>query len=89
MNLFINSDELRIFSKLPSNSFVFKFIQLMNGIKSKTKLYNTLYTIFNLLYFVMKHFDCVVTNTEIYRKEMVYTVLTGYDKSILENSDIN
>jgi hypothetical protein len=65
------------------------FIQPMNGIKSKTKLYNTLYAIFSPLYFVLKHIDSVVTNTEIFGKAMIYTVLLGYDKSILENKDIN
>jgi hypothetical protein len=65
------------------------FIQPMNGIKSKTKLYNTLYAIFSPLYFVLKHLDSVVTNTEIFGTAMIYTVLMGYDKSILENRDIN
>jgi hypothetical protein len=65
------------------------FIQPMNGIKSKTKLYNTLYAIFSPLYFVLKHFDNIVTNTETFGKAMILTTLRGYEKSILENKDIN
>ena len=65
------------------------FIQPMNGIKSKTKLYNTLYAIFSPLYFILKHMDSVVTNTEIFGKSMIYTILMDYDNPILENKDIN
>lgn len=65
------------------------FIQPMNGIKSKTKLYNTMYAIFKPLYFVLKYFDSIVTNTSIFGKAMIYTVLTGSEKPILENKDIN
>lgn len=65
------------------------FIQPMNGIKSKTKLYNTMYAVFKPLYFVLKYFDSIVTNTSIFGKAMIYTVLTGSEKPILENKDIN
>jgi hypothetical protein len=65
------------------------FIQPMNGIKSKTKLYNTMYLVFKPVYFVLKYFDSIVTNTQIFGKAMIYTVLTGSEKSILENKDIN
>jgi len=73
------------------SAYIFRpgFIQPMNGVKSKTRLYNTLYTIFNPLYFLLKHFDSIVTNTEIFGKAMIYTALKGYDKNILENKDIN
>lgn len=65
------------------------YIQPMKGIKSKTRLYNIMYAVFNPLYFVLKHFDSIVTNTETFGKAMINTVLTGYDKNILENKDIN
>lgn len=65
------------------------FIQPMKGIKSKTGLYNTMYAIFSPLYFALKHFDSVVTNTETFGKAMILTALKGYEKSILENKDIN
>ncbi len=65
------------------------FIQPMKGIRSKTRLYNTLYAVFSPLYFVLKHFDGFVTNTEIFGKAIINTALTGYEKNILENKDIN
>jgi hypothetical protein len=65
------------------------FIQPMKGIKSKTKLYNALYTILSPLYIVLKHFDSIVTNTETFGNAMINTALKGYEKNILENKDIN
>lgn len=65
------------------------FIQPMNGIRSKTKLYNKLYAVFSPLYFMLKHFDSFVTNTETFGKAMILTTLKGYEKNILENKDIN
>lgn len=65
------------------------FIQPMKGIKSKTRLYNTMYAIFSPLYFVLKHLDSIVTNTETFGKAMILTTLNGFDKNILENKDIN
>jgi len=65
------------------------FIQPLNGIKSKTRLYNTMYAIFSPLYFVLNHFDSIVTNTETFGKAMILTTLRGYEKNILENKDIN
>ena len=73
------------------NAYMFRpgFIQPMKGIKSKTGLYNTMYAIFSPLYFALKHFDSVVTNTETFGKAMILTALIGYEKNILENTDIN
>ena len=65
------------------------FIQPMNGVKSKTKLYNTIYSIFKPLYFILKHSDNMVTNTETFGKAMIFTALNGYEKNVLENKDIN
>jgi len=65
------------------------FIQPMKGIRSRTKTYNVLYSIFKPFYFILKHFDSIVTNTEVFGKAMILTVLNGYEKNILENSDIN
>jgi len=65
------------------------FIQPMKGIKSKTGLYNAIYTVFSPLYFILKHFDSIVTNTETFAKAMILTTLRGYEKTILENKDIN
>ncbi len=65
------------------------FIQPMKGIRSRTKLYNMIYAIFRPFYFILKHFDSLVTNTDTFGKAMILTVLNGYEKNILENRDIN
>lgn len=73
------------------NAYMFRpgFIQPLRGIKSKTRLYNAIYFVLSPLYFVLKHFDGFVTNTETFGKAMIYTALKGYNKNILENKDIN
>lgn len=65
------------------------FIQPMNGIMSRTKSYNIMYSVFKPFYFLLKHFKGVVTDTETLGKAMIYAVSKGYDKNILENRDIN
>lgn len=65
------------------------FIQPMKGIKSKTSLYNALYTALSPFYFILKHFEGIATNTETMGKAMIYTILRGYHKNILEIRDIN
>ena len=65
------------------------FIQPIKGIRSRTKLYNVIYAIFKPFYFILKHFDGFVTNTDTFGKAMILTVLNGYEKNILENRDIN
>ena len=65
------------------------FIQPMKGIRSRTKLYNVIYAIFKPFYFILKHFDGYVTNTDTFGKGMILAVLNGYEKNILENRDIN
>lgn len=65
------------------------FIQPMKGIRSKTKSYQVLYSIFKPFYFMLKHFDSVVTNTTVFGKSMILAVLNGYENNILENKDIN
>lgn len=78
--------------KMPfKNAYMFRpgFIQPMKGIKSRTKLYTVMYTIFKPLFFIMKHFENIATNTEILGKAMINAALNGYEKQILESSDIN
>ncbi len=65
------------------------FIQPMKGIRSRTKLYNMIYAIFKPFYFILKHFDGFVTNTETFGKAMILAVLNGYETKILKNRDIN
>lgn len=65
------------------------FIQPMDGIKSRTKLYNALYIIFKPIYFILKKFPSSATNTRNLGKAMINTLVKGYPKKILENKDIN
>jgi uncharacterized protein YbjT (DUF2867 family) len=78
--------------KMPFKSaYMFRpgFIQPLKGIKSKTKLYSVLYTAFKPLFFIMKHFENIATNTEVLGKAMISAALNGYEKQILESKDIN
>lgn len=78
--------------KMPfKQAYMFRpgFIQPMSGIKSKTKLYNVLYSVFKPLYFILKRFESIVTNTEILGRSMINTAFNGYEKHILESKDIN
>jgi hypothetical protein len=66
------------------------FIQPMNGIKSSTKLYNTLYSIFKPIYPVLKRLvPNGVTSTTQVGNAMINAAIQGYDKTILSNKDIN
>lgn len=73
------------------NAYMFRpaFIQPTKGIRSRTRSYNILYAVFKPFYFILKHSDSFVTNTETFGKAMILTVLNGYQKNILENRDIN
>jgi len=66
------------------------FIQPMRGIKSSTKMYNTMYTIINPFMPVLKLlFAKSITNTDRVGKAMINSVTIGYDKTYLDNKDIN
>jgi hypothetical protein len=65
------------------------YIQPAKGIKSRTPLYNVLYAITKPFYFLLKHSDRYVTNTGYFAKAMLLAARYGYEKKILENTDIN
>jgi len=65
------------------------YIQPAKGIKSRTPLYNVLYAITTPFYFLLKHSDRYVTNTGYFAKAMLLAARYGYEKNILENTDIN
>lgn len=65
------------------------FIQPMKGVKSKTRLYSVMYSIFKPLYFILKHFEGFVTNSETIGRAMIIVSSKGYEKRILESRDIN
>jgi hypothetical protein len=65
------------------------YIQPMRGIKSRTAWYNAVYVIFKPLYYVLRPFPKLLTDTNALSKAMVNVALKGYEKNILENEDIN
>jgi hypothetical protein len=65
------------------------YIQPLKGIRSRTAWYNAIYTIFKPLYFLLKPFPGLVTNTVTFSKAMINVVSKGYEKNILESKDIN
>lgn len=65
------------------------YIQPMYGIRSKTKLYNALYAVLKPFYFILKYSKNSVTNSEALAKAMINAVSKGYEKNILNCSDIN
>jgi hypothetical protein len=73
-------------------SYIFRpgYIQPMKGIKSKTRLYRTLYAVFAPLYPIFKMIaPNYVTTTEKVGLAMIRVTQSGYGKQILENRDIN
>ena len=66
------------------------FIQPMKGIKSSTKMYNTMYTLIKPFMPVLKLlFPKSITNTDRVGKAMINSVTKGYNKTHLDNQDIN
>jgi hypothetical protein len=66
------------------------YIQPLKGIRSKTKLYQTFYTLARPLYPALKTlFPGFVTTTEKVGVAMIKVALHGYPQPLLENRDIN
>lgn len=74
------------------NAYMFRpgYIQPMKGIKSKTKLYNSLYVVFKPMYPLLKALmPNGVTSSPQIGTAMINSVTKGYEKQILTNRDIN
>jgi len=66
------------------------YIQPLKGIRSKTRVYQALYTALGPLYPVWKKlFPKFVTNTEKLGLAMIHVASQGYPRPVLENRDIN
>lgn len=65
------------------------FIQPMRGIKSKTALYQVIYNIISPLYGLLRRLPKYVTTTVVIGKAMIRVAMEGYDRKVLESSDIN
>ena len=78
--------------KLPFKAYMFRpgYIQPLDGIKSKTRLYGALYSIVGALYPVLRTmFPKYVTTTELVGRAMICVAKRGAPKRLLENEDIN
>ncbi len=65
-------------------------IQPLHGIRSKTRLYQFFYTIFNPILPLLKSaFPQAITTTEQLGRAMLKVAKNGYPKTILESKDIN
>ncbi|MCX6283002.1 MAG: epimerase [Bacteroidetes bacterium] len=65
------------------------FIEPLKGIKSATKLYNTLYIVLRPLFPVIRAMPKFATDTVRVGKAMINVALRGYEKKHLECTDIN
>jgi uncharacterized protein YbjT (DUF2867 family) len=77
---------------LPLRTFLFRpgYIQPMHGVRSKTRLYATVYRVVAPLYPLLRRvFPRHVTTTEAIGLAMVAVAEHGYPQHVLENSDIN
>ncbi len=78
--------------KLPFKAYMFRpgFIQPMHGIRSKTRLYRTLYAVTSPLYPVIKRLvPNVATSTEQLGRAMIKVAASGAPKRVLETRDMN
>jgi uncharacterized protein YbjT (DUF2867 family) len=84
--------EVALFAMPFKQVFVFRpgVIQPLNGIKSRTRLYNVLYPIVYPLLMIAKLIKPgSVTTTERVGQAMLNVTRNGFPKKILENPDIN
>ena len=65
------------------------FIRPLKGIRSRTKLYNTLYSVVRPFAFLLTKFPKFSTTTTVMGQAMINVALKGYPKAILESEDIN
>ena len=65
------------------------YIQPRHGVRTKTNWYRAFYAVMAPLYPLLKFFPKYVTTTECVGRAMIRVTREGYDRSILENRDIN
>ena len=65
------------------------FIQPLDGIRSKTKMYNLLYFLFKPFYGILKHYPKLATNTQNMGRAMIHAVEMNEGEDILNNLEIN
>ena len=78
--------------RMPLNAYIFRpgFIQPLRGVRSKTRVYQALYTVLRPLYPVLKRLlPKHVTTTVNVGRAMIAVAARGHTKHVLENPDIN
>jgi len=83
--------ENRLFT-LPLNAYMFRpgLIQPRKGVRSRTAWYNMFYAIMAPIYPIVRPFaGAFMTTTEDLGKAIISVAAAGFDKRILESSDIN
>ena len=79
--------------KMPfSSAYMFRpcYIQPKKGVRSKTRLYQAMYTVLSPLYPIWKTlFPSFVTTTEKVGLAMIRVAENGFSKPVLETRDIN
>jgi len=83
--------ENKLLSMPFNQAYMFRpgYIQPLDGLKSRTALYNIAYLFSKPFYFLLKHLPNYITNTRSLAKAMINAVLNGYDKKILTAREIN
>ena len=73
------------------NAYMFRpgFIEPLKGIRSSTKLYNTLYVILRPFFPIFRAMPKYATDTTRLGQAMINVALRGYEKKHLESADIN
>jgi hypothetical protein len=65
------------------------YIQPLKGVKAKSGLVNALYIFFTPLYYILKPFKGLVTDSVSLAKAMINVCKKGYNKKVIEIKDIN
>lgn len=75
---------------LPLDAYMFRpgIIQPLHGIKSKTRLYRTIYTVTTPLFFVLKRLTSSIITTEEIGRAMVAVAVDGVPDRTLANREI-
>ena len=78
--------------RMSPNAYIFRpgFIQPLRGVRSKTRVYQAIYTVLGPVYpFLKRLLPKHVTTTVNVGRAMIEVVAQGHTKRVLENPDIN
>ena len=65
------------------------YIQPLKGVRAKSGVVNTLYVVFTPLYYILRPFKGLVTDSVSLSKAMINVCKKGYNKKVIEIKDIN